>query len=85
MPEGCWRFQCWCELQIFANEPVKNSSWCIPVFWNFPWFFTAELSEQMSGDAQSLLSAQDGSKQLEQQFGRALCFAQAHVSEGFVG
>lgn len=57
MPEGCWRFQCWCELQIFANEPVKNSSWCIPVFWNFPWFFTAELSEQMSGDAQSVISS----------------------------
>lgn len=31
----------------------------------------------MSGDAQSLLPAQDGSKQLEQQRGRALCFAQA--------
>lgn len=33
----------------------------------------------MSGDSQMMLSSQDGSKQLEQHFRRALCFTQAPV------
>lgn len=39
----------------------------------------------MRGDSQSPLPAQHGFKQLEQQFGGALCFTQARVNEGFVG